>query len=253
MSSKDRRACRVAGVDGCKGGWICVEWSGRCSLNVSFAPTLAELLERLDVDRVLVDIPIGLCDQGPDERQCDRAARRMLGQPRASSVFRAPCWDAVRASDYREASAVNYDRTGKRLSKQTFHLCAKIREVNELLVAHATSCSTVREVHPELCFRAFAGGRAMAHSKRRVEGRRERMQVLERRFPGLHVEDVLTEANEARIREHAQPDDVLDALAAACAARGRLATLPAEPPRDSRDLPMEIVVPVLRRTRRKRS
>ena len=44
---------------------------------------------------------------------------------------------------------------------------------------------------------------------------------------------------------HAAPDDILDALAAAVTARegypDRLETVPDEPPRDARGLPMEMV------------
>ena len=63
-----------------------------------------------DANSVLIDIPIGLLDKGPDERSCDKAARKLLGK-RASSVFPAPARQALDASDYQAALAVNREST----------------------------------------------------------------------------------------------------------------------------------------------
>lgn len=79
----------VAGVDGCRAGWVAfkVELRTRAtSLEVIDLP--AWLRERPpDLACVAIDIPIGLLE-GP--RACDKAARKLLGQPRGSSVFPAP-------------------------------------------------------------------------------------------------------------------------------------------------------------------
>jgi len=54
-----------------------------------------------DLAVLAIDIPIGLLD-GP--RACDKAARKLLGQPRGSSVFPALSRPALGAQTYPEAS-----------------------------------------------------------------------------------------------------------------------------------------------------
>src|SRR5207248_11510271 len=77
----------LAGVDGCRAGWVVAADSG-AFVAASFAEILAERF-----DLVLIDIPIGLPD-GP--RACDLGARVLLG-PRRSSVFPAPSRRLLRA------------------------------------------------------------------------------------------------------------------------------------------------------------
>ena len=107
-----------------------------------------------DTDRIFVDIRIGLpC--GPEERQCDQKAREMLGAPRASSVFHAPVRAELGATNYAQASEINRATTqgntrGKEISKQTFAIAPKIREVDSLLRDSSKARRLVREVHPEV-------------------------------------------------------------------------------------------------------
>jgi len=106
----------VAGVDGCKSGWVWfkVYESGRteCDL-VNLTAILQKRPEGLL--GLAIDIPIGLLD-GP--RDCDKVARRLLGSPRASSVFSPPCRESLLAPEYAAASTANHRLTGRRLSKQ---------------------------------------------------------------------------------------------------------------------------------------
>jgi len=55
-----------------------------------------------DLAGIAIDIPIGLLE-GP--RVCDKAARKLLGQPRGSSVFPAPCRPALEAQCQRQTYA----------------------------------------------------------------------------------------------------------------------------------------------------
>jgi hypothetical protein len=79
----------VAGVDGCRAGWVsfAVEVPSLVSsVNVvDFAEVLSR--RRNDLLCIAIDIPIGL-PRG--SRACDKAARRVLGQPRGSSGFYCP-------------------------------------------------------------------------------------------------------------------------------------------------------------------
>lgn len=169
---------------------------------------MASLWERFEgAALILIDVPIGLRDRGPEERPCDREARRLLGPERGSSVFRAPCRPAVYADSYREASEINQRLTGKRLPRQTWGIARKIREVDEFLTRDGEARSGIRETHPEVCFWALAG-RPMRNSKRSGPGFEERLEVLRSAYPGAdnRVGGVLSVCG----RGQAARDDVLD-------------------------------------------
>ena len=87
------------------------------------------------LDIVAVDIPIGL-NEGYEAggRFCDRQARKCL-RGRASSVFPAPVRPVLAASSREEACTLSRASAphGKAISKQTFAILPKIREVDELL------------------------------------------------------------------------------------------------------------------------
>ncbi len=175
----------------------------------------------------LVDVPVGL-PEGPEGRECDRAARQLLSL-RRSSVFSVPVRGALAAETYEEACAVNREAAGRGLSRQTWGIVPRIRES-----------------HPELCFTALNGWRPMEHPKREEPGAAERRGVLERRAPGAgdFADRVL-----GRLRRgSAGEDDLLDAMVLARAAReawGRgVPTLPETPRRDAAGLRMEMVCPM---------
>jgi predicted RNase H-like nuclease len=238
---------RVLGIDGCKGGWIYI---GLDDIEACFGvvKTIKELtLSQGDDSRYLIDIPIGLIDAG-DERECDRLSRRLLGQGRGSSVFPSPTRQAIYCNDYLEASALNHQFTGRKLSKQSWAISPKIRELDELLEGKPSLKGKIREVHPELLFYGLAGGKPMRWSKRTPEGFLERLELLDSVFP--EAKKLFT-----RIRESTKPsivaaDDILDAMAAAVSGSNpdySMQTIPTDPPRDQRGLPMEMVYPVSQR------
>ena len=77
--------------------------------------------------------PGTLCDSGTDERHCDAQARKLLKQPRSSSVFPAPARQSLQAADYQDALVINRESTGRGLSKKvmgsglTFHILSIVR------------------------------------------------------------------------------------------------------------------------------
>jgi predicted RNase H-like nuclease len=76
---------RVAGADGTLGGWaVVIVEAGRSYIRKMAA--LSDVLNgAADFDIFAVDVPIGLLDAyEPGGRACDRAARKLLGRPRAS-------------------------------------------------------------------------------------------------------------------------------------------------------------------------
>lgn len=230
------------GVDGCPGGWFYIALDGgewRCGV----VSTLKALLQALPQARlILIDMPIGLRESGGEERDCDRAARKMLGRARASSVFPVPLRPALQAESYDEAKAINRRLSGKGISLQTWNIVPKLRELDGLLQHSSEARQRMREAHPEVCFWALNGRQAMQHNKKTAKGRLEREALLKRYLPELP--DLLAHAAARYPRAQLGWDDMLDATMLAVTARlGReaLATLPGAPERDAYGLPMEIV------------
>ena len=204
---------------------------------------IADLVaEADDSDHIFVDIPIGLPD-GREGRLCDTEARRRLAPYRTSSVFPVPVRSALTAETYEEASEKNRKASGKKLSKQTYAIMPKIREMDSLLRGSAKAQRVVREVHPEICFWALAGGSPMRHNKKTRRGFDERVAVLERFHPSaVRCFDEIRTGYPRR--SDLADDDILDAMAVAITAsanRGALRTLPELPVEDSCGLPMEMV------------
>ena len=232
----------LVGIDGCRGGWV-VATSDASLSTLSFAVVddLAPLFARAQTDglAIAIDIPIGLSDDGP--RACDLAARRLLGRPRGSSVFPAPCRGALAATTYRRACALSRRGLGVALSLECFNILPKIREVDALMTPARQAF--VREVHPELVFALLAGtGRGLAPPKRTPDGERLRRRLLRRVAPRFDPVVVRRQLGRSRVAR----DDVVDAVACLVAAarirRGGAHILPAGVvPRDARGLRMEIV------------
>ena len=234
---------RFIGIDGCKDGWFCVflnddnDWSYQV---VPGAGVLGEVVGRATI--VLIDIPIGLLDKGPDERLCDRAARKLLGAGRASSVFPSPARQSLDAGNYQQALAINRESTGRGLSQQAWAIVPKIREIDELLTSHPNLQGVLRECHPELCFWALNSQSSMQYNKKKEEGKHERLAVLEKIFPQCH--ELYQQASSEFLRKQVAHDDIIDAMACAVTAKygyGKYTTVPGNPVRDVTGLPMEMV------------
>jgi predicted RNase H-like nuclease len=223
---------RVAGVDGCRAGWVVASATlDRRSIvapDLRIVPRFADAL-REGHDAIAVDIPIGLPDAAePGGRACDRLARARLGR-RAASVFSPPVRAALGAATYREALAINRASSphGLGFTIQCWNIVPKIREVDALMTPGTRRI--VHEAHPELCFATMAGS-PMTHGKATPEGRAERLAAL--RAAGIDLDQA---AIDAFPRKDAKADDVLDACAclwtAARIARGAALSLPGSGPR----------------------
>lgn len=124
----------VAGVDGTPGGWAVVTIEGRRSA-IRKVAALFDIL-KIDFDSIAIDVPIGLLNAYEvGGRACDRAARQLLGRRRASSVFPAPVRPVLAAASWHDACVISRASAphGKAVSKQTFAILPKIKEVDELL------------------------------------------------------------------------------------------------------------------------
>jgi predicted RNase H-like nuclease len=172
----------VAGVDGCRGGWIAFEVELPSRATSVEMVELAYLLRRRspDFSYLAIDIPIGLFD---DSRACDKAARKLLGQPRGTSVFAAPCRESLSAGSHSDASATNLRITGRGLSQQAWGIAPKIKQVDDAITPECQQWAF--EVHPEVCFWALAGGHPMTHRKKVSDGVDERLVLLRTVFPDI--------------------------------------------------------------------
>jgi len=230
------------GVDGCPAGWLAVAFPKLGEPSLAVYPDANALWRaHSGAEVTCIDVPIGLRDKGDRERVCDLEARRLLGE-RTSSVFPAPCRDAVSAKSYKQACDINEQRTGRRLSKQTWAIVPKIREVDELLLRDDEAKARIREVHPEVCFWALAGGRPMSYHKSTEQGYLERANMLEFVHPGAY--DIIARGLADFPRSRVARDDILDALSAAITALvgpNGLATIPETPETDAKNLPMQMV------------
>lgn len=230
------------GADGCPNGWVAVSIDENGAWSVDLFSSAEAMLNRFrSAELLLLDIPIGLRDSGEMERLCDKQARKLLGPKRGSSVFPAPCRPALPAATYEEASAINRARTGRGLSRQSWAISPKIREVDDLL-DKSDFGGRVREIHPEVCFTALNGWRPMKSRKKRMAGFNERLRALNSFY--AESNNAVDYALSRWPRKMVARDDILDALVAAVTAYVgfyELTTLPAEPEIDSRGRPMEIV------------
>ena len=186
---------KVAGIDGTKGGWVAIVLeNGRFVEDHALSPVRTEFAELADAAVLAIDVPIGF---GP--READAAARAFLIGA-ASTVFTTPPRE-VRETPFRR---------GLRVSAQVHALGERILHVTEL----AQSDPRIREVHPEVSFRAMNDGRPLRHRKKSAGGAFERIELL--RGHGIELDRLDTAAR-------VPLDDVLDAAAAAWSA-SRVAT-----------------------------
>lgn len=246
----------VAGVDGCRGGWIVA--FGRPDGEVlapRLAGSFAEIVFSAERPSVIaVDMPIGLPAQSPSGgRLAEREVRALLGM-RKSSVFRIPSRRAVEASvaaepaDARErffaACAIARDTSddSKAFAKQGFYILDKVSEVDAFLRGHKDEARRVFETHPELAFVKMNGGAPLDLPKKIKSGNHapglalRRELLLRAGIPG----DIAT----MKAPKGAGDDDLIDSLACLVTARrilrGEARSHPADPPRDDYGLPMAI-------------
>jgi predicted RNase H-like nuclease len=178
---------RIAGVDGCRGGWV-VASHHECRI----VQHLDDIVDRFDL--IGIDMPIGLPERGP--RSCDVEARRLL-TPRGSTVFPTPPRSLLVHHDYATANAASKAEFGVGLSRQAFGLFRKIREVDAFA---RRSPEQFVEIHPECAFSRMEG--RVLGPKRSAAGCAERLSLVERRFGAIEIH-----------MRGAAADDVLDAYA----------------------------------------
>jgi predicted RNase H-like nuclease len=224
----------IAGIDSCPGGWLAVLVTFYEEVVAEEHFLLENFMELSGIDpspsHIAVDIPIGLLEEPlQGGRECDRVARKVLGQPRSSSVFSPPVRSSLDCSTFEEGREYG-------LNMQSFGILPKVRELDRIMTPALQS--RIREAHPEISFFTLAGLASAEAGKKKAEGRDERAALLNQYFFQVH------EGLSRFPRSKATTDDILDAYACAWTAmrlfRGEAGCLPDDPPRDEKDLQMAI-------------
>lgn len=226
----------LVGVDGCRGGWFAAFADAKLSQVESREfERFADLLEVFPQATIAIDIPIGLLDSG--SRGCDEKARQFL-QHRRSSVFTAPIRGVLPAPTHADASRIRREVEGKGMSIQAFLITGKIRDVDSAL-QNSVHATRVHEVHPEVSFARLNDDKPLTHSKKTLDGRNQRIALLDQVMPGAAARLV-----RERRRHSVAADDVLDALAvlwtASRIANGAAIEFSSEPSHDGLNLRMSI-------------
>jgi threonine dehydratase len=244
----------IAGVDGCKAGWIAAFADSdfqRDAVVACFANFEDILNSRFAPSIVAVDMPIGLPDhimgngRGPEQ-----AARAVLGA-RRNSVFSMPSRGAVyavtrpvvgmadiKASHAQACAIARNESEGRRgFSRQAFMILPKIREIDGLLVRSPALRGRVKEVHPEVAFWSMNRDRPLRFAKAAPEGLAERIALLT-------TEGVSDAVLSSPPPKGAGRDDLLDALAGLVVAKhmlaGRGRTFPSDIRQDRHGLEIAI-------------
>ncbi|HHZ10767.1 MAG TPA: DUF429 domain-containing protein [Rhizobiales bacterium] len=247
----------VAGIDGCRAGWIAVIRVPGTATEARVSPRIAELIDLLPPDAAIaVDMPIGLPERtGQGGRGPEALVRRFLGA-RQSSVFSIPSRAAVYAAEedftsverwheaHRLASSVARATSDppRGVSIQAFGLFPRIRELDGLLRARPDLLGRVFESHPEAAFWRLAGGQAMSTPKK-VKGQVNPAGMAERRalLAACGHDGAFLGRPPPR---GAAADDFLDAAAMMLVAerfsRGEAISFPDPPGRDAQGLPVAI-------------
>ena len=209
MTSNLIRSFIAAGIDGCRGGWVCAGWDGK-HWTLQCLPNLEAIVSLLAPQAtVCIDIPIGLSIDG--FRACDQAARQLLGK-RSSSVFPAPPRLALAPLSYEEINLASKSKSGKGVSKQAYYLLPKIREAEALIRSPHYDCANWLETHPELCFSSLNGGVSMRENKKTQGGYRERRRILARHITARTIDRLLRNLMTSVPRGQCARDDMLDAM-----------------------------------------
>jgi|LNFM01.1.fsa_nt_gb predicted RNase H-like nuclease len=238
----------VAGVDGCRGGWLVVSRPlddpsrARVSLLKRFADVLA-MSPRAAL--IAVDMPIGLAARaGIGGRRADVEARANLGK-RKSAVFAMPSREAVEETDYVRAceAAARTSEPSRMISKQAFNIFPKIREIDVLMTPEFQD--RVREVHPELGFWALNGEKPLDLPKKMKASPDQPGLAFRRRLLSAAGYDAALLEGRGGVRAaDAGRDDLLDAAVCSWSAarilRGEGRRFPSEPEIDAKGLRMEI-------------
>jgi 8-oxo-dGTP diphosphatase len=229
-------------VDGCKGGWIAALLN-QGNLIIDKFNHINDIVNKYPYfDEMFVDMVIGL-PSSKDHIRPDTYARKIIKE-RTSTIFPAPCRQAVYARTVSDAYEENESVLGKKFTPLTVGILSKIRELDSYLQNNQRYKNVIKESHPEVCF-ARLNGKTMLSKKSQIEGIEERINLLRKYIPELS----LTKLTTLQKCLKCNIDDIVDALCLAVtaniAAQGYFEIIPENPMSDETGLLMQMVIPCL--------
>ena len=209
-----RKYIVALGIDGCHAGWCMVKLDNLGNSSMSLINDISVLPDTC-ADIALIDIPIGLSDSGEESEFYRMAKKELKGQ--SSCVFPVPCRDVIYKVDtYEEACEINKERTGKKISRQSWSIVPKIREVDEFMSSNPEMKGFLVEHHPELCFLRLLGT-PCKYNKREQLGENQRIAVLKK-----HMDILSLVGNHTYSSRDVARDDIIDAAVLAFVGLKRL-------------------------------
>ena len=216
---------KIAGIDGSKGGWVCVSGYENNYKELKFEKLKKfSDIKSKNFSLVLVDIPVGLdIDLKKGGRIVDNLARKEL-LTNKSSIFNAPTRLVLDAKNYEEANKINKSK-GMGLSKQSWNLVKKIKEVDEYI--RNSNVTIIFESHPEIIFQIMKRDK-ITTKKKNDEGIIERRNLLEKN--GFNK--VFLEKNLSARDSFYKKDDFIDACSLFWSANRAIAKTEVKIPND---------------------
>lgn len=198
---------KYIGIDGCPYGW-CVAIYDQ-TFKIELHPDIQSVIAKYsDADLILIDIPIGLTSRS-FERTLDTQVRELLKPYKHFSVFTPPCREALSGLNYDDAKAINKEITGKKISKQSYNISNKIREIDSAISSNEKSIPILKESHPELCFKYLNKGVPLQSSKKDKDGQNDRLDILRTHVP--EINDLIESTLNRTKRKDVKIDDMIDA------------------------------------------
>lgn len=228
------------GIDVCKGKWVAVALTEN-SFEVNKFNSIEEICNRYEESNsIIIDIPIGLPENINDVRPEAEARKYLKGK--ASSIFNVPCRQAVYMKDHESVNEKNKEVLGKGISRQSFGICSKIKEVDEFLNKAPKWKNKLLEGHPEICFSILNNGKAVLENKTKPEGQQKRLEVLKKYYS---KSDLVIQKYLKDVPSRKKIDDVIDALCLAVMGtiglENKFETIPKEPMEDKRGIKMQMI------------
>lgn len=229
------------GIDGCKGKWLAVSISDTV-YEIHLFDTIREVCDHYEsADSILIDMPLGLAENAKEIRPDAELRKHLKGK--ASSVFNTPCRQAVYQTEYLEASNVNFEIMGNKLSRQSFAIIPKIRELDHYLQTNPMWKNRLLESHPEYCFSLLNAGLPILENKQTADGAMKRLAVLSKYYPQSH--ELLRAFKTQYSALSSKTDDLLDALSlaiiGAIGLKNGFHTIPCIPFEDAKAIKMQII------------
>lgn len=199
---------KLAGIDGCKYGWVIIIYNEEKFYYKGIYKTIKDLIENnQDLDAVIIDMPIGLSSKS-NLRTVEKEMRDEM-EYRHSTVFNPPCRKALKSNSHEEASLINLDIEGKKISIQAFSIKDKIKEIDDCYDLFKEYKIEILESHPEICFK-YLNNSILSTKKSKPDGIRERLEILSQYYSDS--EKVFQYALSSTLRKELKKDDIIDAL-----------------------------------------